>query len=571
MKRLALSLLGLALLTTVTVPGVLAAGSPDPKVVLIVGPVGGVTSNYRALADEAAAVARKYTRNVVRIYSPNATWPAVKEALEGASIVVYLGHGNGWPSRYRDSLAPSSQNGFGLNPVAGVDDGSHQYFGEGPLVESGVRLAPNAVVLLHHLCYASGNSEPGLPEGTLEEAQQRVDNYAAGFIQMGARAVVAEGHMGPAWYVRQLLSTKRTVERIWKASPKFHGNLLRFESARSKGFIAHMDPEFGDSGFYRSLVVRAGLRSDDVRDSARQSAVAPAVDLPDLGPSLAGTGIGFAAPTLADPPTAGTRTSLRLPVSLPDGEALPAKPMIGVRWDPLDVAGADAANPPPSTEGSAGLDLVQPEVAGAVVDAARAKKVKGGLAVAIDVPEEPGLYRLVTTLHDREGVAYDAATQDLLPALLVRVTGPLAARFEAPAAVVAVPDGSLELEVSVRNIGTAAWGVPSAVDPRTAGGRLELNGTNVLVARWISLADEPVPAAATVVSLAHDISSGETDHATVKLVAPGVLGSYLVLLDVVTPEHGSLAAAGIDPAIVRVTLVTADELPVPSLEQAPGG
>ena len=55
-----------------------------------------------------------------------------------------------------------------------------------------VKLAKNAVVLLNHLCYASGLSEPGLPEGTLGQAQQRVDNYAAGFIKAGASAVVAE-------------------------------------------------------------------------------------------------------------------------------------------------------------------------------------------------------------------------------------------------------------------------------------------------------------------------------------------------------------------------------------------
>jgi hypothetical protein len=569
MKRVGFALLGAAILATASVPGVMAARPAEPKVVLIVGPVGAATSEYRALAEEAATVAEKYTKNVVRIYSPNATWPAVRQALEGASVVVYLGHGNGWPSRYRDSAYPASQNGLGLNPVAGVDDLSHQYFGEGPLVESGVRLAPNAVVLLHHLCYASGNTEPGLAEGTLAEAQARVDNYAAGFLQIGARAVVAEAHMGPAWYVRQILSSKRTIERIWQASPTFHGNLLRFESARSKGFVAHMDPEFGDSGFYRSLVIRGGLRSDDVRGGA-VSSVLPPVDLTGLGPSLAGAGIGFSAPSLADPPTAATRTVLQLPVSLPDDEALPSKLMLGVRWDPLDVP-ARAASLPPAREASGVTDLVQPEVAGEVVDAVKARKIKGGIAVPIDVPADPGLYRLVTTLHDREGVAYDAATQDLLPALVVRVTGPIAAVYEAPALVISAPATQLAIQVSVRNVGTASWGVPSAVDPRRAGGRLELTGTNVLVARWIGLAGEPVATPERVASLAQNVSTGDTERVTLDLTTPAVLGDYLVLLDVVTPEHGSLAAAGIAPAIVRVSIVDAAEVPVPSPGRDPGG
>jgi tripartite-type tricarboxylate transporter receptor subunit TctC len=56
-----------------------------------------------------------------------------------------------------------------LNPEAGGGDSTHQYFGEG-IVGTQVQLAKNAVVLLNHLCYASGNSEPGLPEGTLDVA-----------------------------------------------------------------------------------------------------------------------------------------------------------------------------------------------------------------------------------------------------------------------------------------------------------------------------------------------------------------------------------------------------------------
>ena len=103
---------------------------------------------------------------MTEVYSPNATWPAVKAALQDASLVVYMGHGNGWPSPYRDTLYPPTQDGFGLNPSAGSGDDAHQYYGEGRIASS-VHLAKDAVVLLHHLCYASGLSEPGLPEGTL--------------------------------------------------------------------------------------------------------------------------------------------------------------------------------------------------------------------------------------------------------------------------------------------------------------------------------------------------------------------------------------------------------------------
>ena len=53
--------------------------------------------------------------------------------MQGASLVIYMGHGNGWPSQYRDSLYPPTQNGFGLNPSPGGNDATHQYFGEGPI------------------------------------------------------------------------------------------------------------------------------------------------------------------------------------------------------------------------------------------------------------------------------------------------------------------------------------------------------------------------------------------------------------------------------------------------------
>ena len=147
----------------------LAATRVAPKVVLIVGPAGGATPYYKRLADQTAAAASSYTSNIVKVYSPDATWPAVKTALQGASVVVYLGHGNGWPSIYRDALYPPTQNGFGLNPHAGAAN-AHQYFGEDQ-IGSQIKLAPNAVVVFSHLCYASGNTEPGLAEGTLDQAQ----------------------------------------------------------------------------------------------------------------------------------------------------------------------------------------------------------------------------------------------------------------------------------------------------------------------------------------------------------------------------------------------------------------
>ena len=42
------------------------------------------------------------------------------------------------------------------------------------------------------------------------------------------------------------------------------------------------------------------------------------------------------------------------------------------------------------------------------------------------------------------------------------------------------------------------------------------------------------------------------------LVAPTAPGQYLLLLDIVTPERGSLVASGADPTMIRVTVLPAN-------------
>ena len=139
------------------------------------------------------AEARRYTSNVVKVYTPNATWAKVKAAAQGASILVYLGPRQRLAEHLRRRSRRVTKDGLGLDPGTGADSTKTVYYGE-DYIRNNIRLAPNAVVLLYHLCYASGNTEPGLAVGTFADARQRVDNYGAGFIGAGARAVFAEGH-----------------------------------------------------------------------------------------------------------------------------------------------------------------------------------------------------------------------------------------------------------------------------------------------------------------------------------------------------------------------------------------
>jgi flagellar hook assembly protein FlgD len=243
-----------------------AAAASTAKVVIIVGPVGDHTAHYKSDADEIATEARRWTSNVVKIVTPNATWARVKPALQGASILVYLGHGNGWPSKYAP-YQTVTKDGLGLDPGTGADSTKVVYYGEDYL-RSDIRLAPNAVVLLYHLCYASGNTEPGLPVGSYADSRERVDNYGAGFIGAGARAVIAEGH--PAHPVvngiRQLFATNRTMDQIFRAAPTWHGHLLGpFPAQRTPGLEYELDPDSSaPSGFYRSLVGDLSLTASKV-------------------------------------------------------------------------------------------------------------------------------------------------------------------------------------------------------------------------------------------------------------------------------------------------------------------
>ena len=232
-KTVAALFVTLVAMLGIWVPSVSAAYVSNAKVVIIVGAVHGATDSYRDRGDAAYAEAKKYTPNVTKVYSPNATWSKVKSATTNANIVIYMGHGNGWPSPYTYDPNYTTKDGFGLNATAGNGDYNVKYYGE-PYVDD-LDLAPNAIVLLHHLCYASGNSEPGKAEPTVSTAKQRATNYAAGFLRSPARAVIADGHMGAAYYLRGLFTTNQSILSLWRNAPNYNGNEFSFASTATPG------------------------------------------------------------------------------------------------------------------------------------------------------------------------------------------------------------------------------------------------------------------------------------------------------------------------------------------------
>ena len=239
-----------------------AAGGAPAKVVVIVGPTGSATSSYIDDATAAADAARKWTPDVVEIYSPHATWDRVSAALQGASIVVYMGHGNGFPNPRSKTFDGATQNGMGLDPVDAGAKASTAYYGE-DVIAARVRLAPSAVVILGHLCYAAGSSEPGYPDPTPAVARERADGFAAGWFRAGARAVVADAWFGSAaTIIDGMFSTAAPVADLWRSAPNANHAEDAAPSARTPGATLTLDPS--GPTYWRAISAFPGLTAADV-------------------------------------------------------------------------------------------------------------------------------------------------------------------------------------------------------------------------------------------------------------------------------------------------------------------
>ena len=110
-----------ALFAALVLASAVLAATPAPaaagaqKVAIIVGPVGSLTTHYRTWADEVGSTATAAGATVAKAYSPDATWANVKAAVDGANVIVYFGHGNGYPNPYGANELTDRSNGWGLN------------------------------------------------------------------------------------------------------------------------------------------------------------------------------------------------------------------------------------------------------------------------------------------------------------------------------------------------------------------------------------------------------------------------------------------------------------------------
>lgn len=339
------ALAALSLVAILGLPTPAHANTPT-KVAIIVGPVGSLTSTYLALAERAAATAEQHGATVARAYSPNATPSNVLAAVADANIVIYFGHGYGYPSPYggRDT---SRQNGWALQgPAArgthddGVD-GYMAYYGEDWIVAN-ARPAPGFVMIYSNTCYAPGASEGGFAPATPTEAALRVANYSRPVFALGGSAYFAtDFDGGAADLVGRLLADRTTTYGAafaWDASFVPWGLTSQphpFSPGQSM-WLHHSTYAPGPPNYWYAFAGNPDLAPLQAWDHT-----APTAELLTPGPGTADVVPEAILQVRLSEPVTGVSAST-IVLRDPAGAAVAA----GVTWDPASlVATLDPAEP----------------------------------------------------------------------------------------------------------------------------------------------------------------------------------------------------------------------------------
>ncbi|HET9498101.1 MAG TPA: hypothetical protein VFP83_07225, partial [Candidatus Limnocylindria bacterium] len=280
--RLAL-VLGLAFalaVITVLSPSPVRGGAQGQKVVIIVGPVGGgsIQDNYLNRGEQIAQSVEARGGTAVRVFSPNATYEIARAAVYGANIIVFIGHGSGFPNPYTSTMIPAWTNGWGLNRVAGTapDDPTghgHSIGGSAPqMVYCGeaalegkpkpssipavqwcaggaITPAPNFVMVFSNACYAPGAGETESTTPTGEAlARTRVENFSRPYIGLGGTYFASD--LGSRSVVEAILDNPDTTfgEIFTMGSGYSAAAVRQFPHSRSVGKEAWIQRTSGPGG-----------------------------------------------------------------------------------------------------------------------------------------------------------------------------------------------------------------------------------------------------------------------------------------------------------------------------------
>lgn len=240
--RLATAFVALFLFTSLAAPGGAhaadAAATATKKVVIIVGPTQISTETYVPMADNVAATAEAEGATVTKVYCRDATPAKVLAATAGANIIVYFGHGNGFPNPYTTppytyeagQIRPDSTNGWGLaKGGTSCEDDNLAYYGENWIVAN-VKPAPGFTMIYSNACYTPGAGEDEAGHPTDERmAWTRVGYYSRGVLGMGAGAYFASDLWhGSSSLVQQILQNPTlSYGEIFKRASGYSASALR--------------------------------------------------------------------------------------------------------------------------------------------------------------------------------------------------------------------------------------------------------------------------------------------------------------------------------------------------------
>jgi hypothetical protein len=279
---------------------------PSVKVALIVGPVGDeLTPQYIEMAEMAAAAAERSGAQVARAYSPDATPERVMEVADGASIIVYFGHGTGFPNPYSQAERSDVVNGWGLQGPAAHgthadswQDGTLQYFGEA-WIAANIHPAPGFVMMYSNACYAPGASEGWLTPPTYGEASAHVANYSKTPLVMGASAYFATDFSGgAAGLIERLLSVPALpYGDVFRGDPQFAADALRVAphpSVAGGELWMHRSPYFGGQlNYWYAFAGNPRRTFEEAGSSSAGTAVRHPAAVPAAGMSGSASAYGF--------------------------------------------------------------------------------------------------------------------------------------------------------------------------------------------------------------------------------------------------------------------------------------
>ena len=232
--------------------------------------------------------------------------------MNGANIIVYFGHGNGFPNPYASTENLDRVNGWGLNRTTTNGDADAwtstlAYCGErvllgnltsaddsvrqnycGGTANDGITPAPGFTMVYAQAHYAPGFGEryqQSDPEPTLAEGQQRVRNYSYPVLRLGARGYFATAYGDADDIVRRVLTQpSSTYGDIFRAGEGYAPAALKVDAAsrhrRRRGLgpedVAGLDMHFGDPDYWYAFAGDPTQTAATRTGGARRSTTSPA-------------------------------------------------------------------------------------------------------------------------------------------------------------------------------------------------------------------------------------------------------------------------------------------------------